>query len=239
MRQDAKTNYGVLHNRKTGGTALKEIIDQQKQRTPGLNVSFYGHAMTFPLFVKNHPADKAVFFIRDPLSRFVSGFYSRLREGRPRYYHPWTKAEAKAFKRFQTPNQLAESLFASRIFERWAAMAAMKSIGHVRHTYLAFLGDLSFLNKNASRIAFIGHQIDFDMDLLQLRLLLKVDPDIQAPKDEIRAHRNPEGLDKHLTEKAIANLKKWYRADFEIYAWCLDKRKELLAKIDNLTLDTR
>lgn len=230
--KDYKTKYGVLHNRKTGGTALKEVIDQQRQRTPDLNVSFYGHAMTFPQFTKDYPADKAIFFIRDPLTRFVSGFYSRQRQGQPRYYHPWTKAETKAFKRFTTPNQLAESLSGPGLFTRWAAIAAMKSIGHVRHTYLDFLGNIDFLKKNAFRIAFIGHQINFDTDLLQLRSLLNVDADIEVPIDPIKAHRNPEGLDKFLSEKAVANLKKWYQADFEIYAWCLEKREELLGKTD-------
>ncbi len=34
-----------------------------------------------------------IFFLRDPTSRFVSGFYSRQRQGQPRYYSPWSSDE--------------------------------------------------------------------------------------------------------------------------------------------------
>lgn len=230
--QEVKTQYGVLHNRKTGGTALKDILDQQKQRTPDFPVLMFGHPTTFPLFIEHYPTAKAIFFIRDPLSRFVSGFYSRLRQGLPRYHFPWSRAEAKAFKRFETPNHLGEALSESGFFERRAAIAAMKSIRHVRHTYVEFFGKLDFLKKHAPNIAFIGHQANFDADLAQLRLLLKVDADIETPSDDVKAHRNPEGLDKHLSKRAIANLENWYHADFEIYEWCLHKRRELLQALE-------
>ncbi len=220
--------YGVLHNRKTAGTAVKYVISQQKRRTPSLTVHCFEHAMTFPKFVSTHPSAKAIFFVRDPVSRFVSGFYSRLREGRPRYYYPWSSGEKRAFKRFQHPNQLAEALSSLNLLKRYFAWSAMRSIGHVRHRYVAFLGSLAFLEKEAHKIAFIGHQPDFDADLVRLRALLQIDEDIVAPSDETNAHRNPRGTDKYLSDKALRNLKRWYADDFGIYNWCLEKRNELL-----------
>jgi Sulfotransferase family len=151
-------DYGILHNRKTAGTALKEAIQQQKLHLPKVN--FFGHAMTFPLFVKKYPQAKAIFFIREPIARFVSGFYSRKRQGQPRYHYPWTPQEQKAFTRFNTPNDLGEALSSFNPFHRYAAISAMQSIHHVRHTYLTFLGSLDFLKKQIMRIAFIGHQSD-------------------------------------------------------------------------------
>ena len=222
--------YGILHNRKTAGTALKEVIAQQKQRTPNMQVHCFDHAMTFPRFVKAYPTAKAIFFIREPISRFVSGFYSRLREGKPRYHYPWSSGEARAFKRFNQPNLLAEALSSLNPFKRWFAISAMKSIGHVRHRYEDFLGTLTFLENAADKIAFIGHQQDFIADLERLRSLLTVDADIQAPTDEMKAHRNPKELDTQLSERAIVNLQKWYKKDFEIYRWCLKKREEILMR---------
>lgn len=228
--------YCILHNRKTGGTALKEVIDLQKQRTPQINVTCFGHAMTLPQLVKDHPNAKAIFFIRHPVSRFVSGFYSGLRQGQPRYHFPWSSAEAKAFARFTTANQLAEALSDSSLFERRAATAAMKSIRHVRHTYLDFLGSPAFIEDYVERIAFIGHQAEFDADLIKLRLILNIDDDIEAPSDDIRAHRNPSDINTHLSKRAITNLENWYHKDIEIYHYCLEIRKRILLTLDQSLL---
>ncbi len=225
MSETKMIEYGVLHNRKTAGTALKDVIERQHQRTPMMKVAYFGHAMTFARFIHEYPASQAIFFVRDPISRFISGFYSRLRQGAPRYHFPWSRREAKAFRRFATPNQLAEALSSLNLYKRYCALSAMKSIGHIKHTYTDFLGPLEFLQQQASRIAFIGHQPEFDADLIHLRSLLHIDDDIIAPMDEKRAHRNPADVDKQLSEKAQHNLSKWYKEDYAIYHWCLMQRK--------------
>ena len=51
-------------------------------------------------------ARKAVFALRDPLTRFISGFYSGLRKGAPRYDIGWSKGEKRAFSWFSTPQEL-------------------------------------------------------------------------------------------------------------------------------------
>jgi hypothetical protein len=225
-------HYSVLHNRKTGGTALKHAIDQQKQRTPAMNVTLFGHAMSLPKLVKDHMDTKAIFFIRHPILRFVSGFYSRMRQGMPRYHFPWSSKEAKAFARFQTPNQLAEALSATHRNERKAAIDAMQSIRHVKHTYVDFLGSISFLNDHVSTIAYIGYQPEFDADFVRLRLLLGIDANIHTPQDDIGAHRSPNDVDKYLSAKAIENLESWYQKDMEIYQWCLELRQLKLSSFD-------
>lgn len=224
-----RIQYGLLHNRKTAGTALKEVIAQQKIRTPDLNITAFEHAVTFPRLIAEYPDTHAIFFVRDPISRFVSGFYSRLREGKPRYFFPWSKREKRAFRRFKHPNQLAEALSSLNPLKRYFAISAMKSIGHVKHTYTSFLGTVDYLNQHASRIAYIGHQPDFSEDLSRLRTLLNIDQDITPPEDNVAAHRNPESFDKTLSQKAINNLKRWYKEDFEIYRWCLNKRENLIS----------
>ena len=52
----------------------------------------------------------AIFPLRDPVTRFVSGFYSRLRRGRTAVLHPAHEAERKAFEWFPTPQELADAL---------------------------------------------------------------------------------------------------------------------------------
>ena len=69
----------------------------------------WGHDHRFRLInVEN--GDKAVIPLRDPISRFVSGFYSRLRKGEPRYYREWREEERTAFEWFSTPRELADAL---------------------------------------------------------------------------------------------------------------------------------
>lgn len=216
--------YGILHNAKTAGTALFEVIRQGKERGALSNVRVFGHHMTLPRFIDQYPDAKAIFFIRDPISRFISSFYSRLRQGQPRYFFPWSSKEKIAFSQFNSPNQLAEALSSINLFKRRQAYLAMNSIRHIRQRYTEFLGSLEFLTQVADQIAHVGHQPDFDADLEHLKTLFKLDEDIKAPNDDISAHRNPKDIDRALSMLAIENLEKWYREDYDIYRWCLAYR---------------
>ena len=65
-----------LHIGKTGGTAVKHALKP---------VAAAGHLMLHGHDVRLHdvaPGEQVFFFLRDPLSCFVSAFYSRQREGR-------------------------------------------------------------------------------------------------------------------------------------------------------------
>jgi hypothetical protein len=100
----------------------------------------HGHGFSLWDVPQRHPA---IFVVRDPSSRFTSGFYSRFREGRPRHYLPWTKAEARAFARFSTPNDLAEELTDPDDAIRDAAYDAMKGVMHVNAHLAYWLAGLS------------------------------------------------------------------------------------------------
>ena len=96
----------MLHIRKTGGTAVKaalSAIDAPK----GLRLMLHPHRVSL---ADVPAADEVFFFLRDPVARFVSGFESRRREGRPAHYHPWNPAERRAFERFATAEALASAL---------------------------------------------------------------------------------------------------------------------------------
>ena len=52
---------------------------------------------------------KYIINCRNPIDRFVSGFYSRKRKGK-KGTSDWSKAEKLSFKMFEDANNLAESL---------------------------------------------------------------------------------------------------------------------------------
>src|SRR4051812_28297644 len=99
-----------LHVGKTGGTAIKRALRSgQVRATPYGRLLLHRHRFT----LRDVPEDDFVFFcVRDPIARFVSGFYSRRDQGRPRYHFEWSPAEATAFATFATPEQLAGALAA-------------------------------------------------------------------------------------------------------------------------------
>lgn len=47
--------YGILHNPKTAGTALKYMIGAGRRLNPDLKVICFDHTMTYPLFIKSFP----------------------------------------------------------------------------------------------------------------------------------------------------------------------------------------
>lgn len=225
--------YCILHNRKTGGTALRHAIDLNDDKTNQNRIKVFDHSVTFPSFCKNHEDAKAIFFIRNPITRFLSGFYSRLREGKPRYQIPWSPEEKRIFTQFETPQKLAEAISSWNIIQRKKACSAMKLLPHIRHTYVDFFGGLDFLKKNSWKIAFIGCQETLNSDFENyIKTMLDLSQSIQLPRDSITAHRNPSESDYALSKSAEKNLRQWYKDDFRIYEWCLDKRNEILQRLD-------
>ena len=216
--------FGLLHISKTGITALRDVLSRQAERSPPGSVKYLPHEVDILNFCRNYPDLKCIFFIRDPLSRFVSGFYSRQRQGRPRYNSPWKPEEAEAFKNFSSPNILAESLKSEDKKRAKAAYDAMLSISHIKNNYQSWLHSVECLETHNDRIAYIGQQETLNEDLERLRPLLGIDEDLLLPSDNIQAHRNPRGLDYQLSKLAIENLTEWYEEDKKLYQWCRDWR---------------
>jgi hypothetical protein len=152
----------------------------------------------------------------------VSGFYSRQRQGQPRIFIPWSDEEKLAFERFATPNDLAMAITSTDAVERDRAAEAMRSIGHVKTSYWDWFQDEEYLRSRLADIFFIGFQERLDEDFEIVRAKLGLPEDLKLPHDEVRAHRNPTGLDKTLSDEAIGNLNEWYKRDFEFIALCKD-----------------
>jgi hypothetical protein len=205
-----------LHIGKTAGSAVRSAL--LPHRAAGAyKVTFHPHNVT----LRDIPATDAFFFIvRDPIARYVSGFYGRQRQGKPRYDHPWSEFEREVFTRFGSANDLGEALGSPDPAIRAFAERAMRHIGHVRRSYWDWFVDEPTFRARADRILFIGFQETLAEDFPALLEALGLDPRIGLPTDDVKAHRSPDSADRHLSAEARAALRDWYAADYEFVAIC-------------------
>ena len=205
-----------LHIGKTGGTAVKHALGGH-YRGMHCRIRLHSHKVR----LRDIPAGESVmFFVRNPMTKFVSAFYSRQRKGQPRRDTPWRPEEAKAFARFSTPRQLAEGLSSSSEEERHGAIHAMKNIGHVRDSYWDWFVDEAYFQSRMNDIYFIGFQETLSADFEVLKRKAGLPESIILPEDDVMAHRSPPGLDTYLGEVAEANLRDWYARDLKFVALC-------------------
>lgn len=161
--------------------------------------------------------ERVIVFLRDPITRFVSGFNSRLRQGQPRYHVPWKPAEKIIFERFATPNALAVALSSPNPEERTAAENAMRGIQHVRDHYARWFGTEDEFLARAQDIFFIGFQETLANDFEGLKVRLGLPAEIALPSGEFAAHKTPDKFDKKLEPVAVENLTRWYADDIRFY----------------------
>jgi hypothetical protein len=157
------------------------------------------------------PGDAAILFVRDPVARFVSGFNSRQRKGRPRNNNPWSADEVIAFGRFRTSAELAEALANGLT----TAQDAMHAIGHVRQHLVYWFGPPSEDNLS-KRHVFVGRLDRFDTDLVRLSEFLGLDRPLSAPTDPIEAHIAPNKSIQPLSSRGTDAVRRWYRRDYEL-----------------------
>ncbi len=210
-----------LHIGKTGGSALRSALSAGRIRGPwALRLHQHDFLLTdVPL------GEGAIFFLRDPVSRFTSAFFGRLYEGAPAYHFPWSVAERRVFEHFRTPDQLATALSSSSRAERDFAEEAMRSIRHVRSLYREWLISERYLRSRLSDLFFIGFQESLQDDFERLKAKLVLAPGAALPAGDRQANRTPAHLDRSLSEEGEANLRAWYREDQELITLC----RELIA----------
>jgi Sulfotransferase family len=214
--EDSRRPLHVLHVGKTGGTSLNHILVEHAG-SARLRLIFGGHQLR----VADVPVGELFMFVlRDPLTRFVSAFNSRLREGRPRYHYPWREEERLAFAEFKTPDQLATALSSRDARERARARQAMTAIGHVNTHYTYWFGKESAFRKRLGDVFFIGFQEQLDDDFELLRTKLGLPAGLQLPRDATVAHRSPPGFAVELSEVAQTNLSRWYKDDLAFVELC-------------------
>jgi hypothetical protein len=214
----ARPRAHMLHIGKTGGTSMKDTfaaLAPQEPRRYKIVQHLHGtHLRDIPT------GDKVFFVVRDPVDRFVSGFNSRLRRGQPRYNTPWSDAERVAFGRFDTPDALGCALVCADPKERAHAHEAMISIRHVRDSYWTWFESREYLDSRLDDILLIQWLPDLTSTVPRLRSALGLRTSIALPDDELRQHRSPGTVDRHLTAEARHNLEQWYGRDYAFLSYC-------------------
>lgn len=202
-----------LHPGKTAGTAVKFALGDAPP-SPRFDVLVHTHGVRM---VDLPRRDMFFFVVRDPVDRFVSGFSSRQRQGRPRHNTPWTPDERRAFERFDTPQALADALGGTGA-GREAAVEAMSSIQHVRASYWYWFGDETAFDRRADRVLFVGFQecLDDQLPVLAERLGL---PGLHVPADDVTANRST-AVKPALTDEARSVMAEWYAADYRFVDRC-------------------
>lgn len=201
----------LLHVPKTGGSAVKAVLEPVAQAR---GIVFHKHNVTLaqvPL------GERVIFFVRHPVSRFISGFNSRLRRGVPHHEGRHTRNEQIAFAAFQTPNSLAEALCSENDETRAAAQFAMKAISHTRRRLTDMLGSPADVERRRADLLFIGFQESLPQDFERLKQLLALPCEFRLPDDEIVAHRTPHGFETTLSRQGKRAIRQWYREDLALY----------------------
>jgi hypothetical protein len=205
-----------LHLGKTGGTAIKYALRNSKSPD---RFAIYLHPHKTRL--SDVPVgESVVFFLRDPISRFTSGFFSRQRQGQPRYTSRWSPEEEGAFSTFSSPNQLALALSSANDEERAGAVTAMRSIEHVRDSYWRWFVSREYFLSRRADLFFVGFQASLAADFEILKAKLSLPDSLRLPDNDIDAHRNPADVDRTLDHEATANLRRWYKGDFQFIDLC-------------------
>ena len=189
-----------LHVGKTGGTAFKHAVRAAPPPPSRYVIRLQPHRVVF----RDVPeGEKFIFFLRDPDTRFVNGFYSRQREVRPRFRARWSPEEREAFERFATPDQLALALPSDDPVEGDHAKAAIRNIRHVREGYSKWFESEDCCRSRVQDLFFIGFQETLAGDSEILKSKLGLPGRLALPDDAAKAHATPPGLDRWLRGRLL------------------------------------
>ncbi len=206
-----------LHIGKNAGTQVSLTAKALGSSHPKVRIVPHGHDVQ----LRHLPAEAAYFFsIRNPVTRFKSGFYNRKNKGLPVRLVAWSAHEARAFAAFEHANDLAEALFSdgAQGREAWAAMASLRHAG--QHQSDWFLQSGAFLDIRPP--VHILRLEAFDSDFKAFSAKVDLPATVMEPADKSAARITDYGDIPPLSDKAIANLEQWYARDMAFYAMCED-----------------
>jgi hypothetical protein len=220
LNDKVEPRYSILHIGKTGGTTLAALIKQAKKQDPSLSIQKVSHQWTLERCAAQRPNSLVGFVVREPTARFVSGFNSRLRSGRPAHERIWTPAEAVAFSYFPTANSLAEALYSSdeRLFS--ASRFAMNAINHLRRGYRFHLNSIETLKANKDRIYCVRDLSSLSEDILDFLSPFSLDTTAlikNYQQQHVAPTRAPD-----LSEQSRENLHRFWVDEYSIYNYCVD-----------------
>jgi hypothetical protein len=211
--------YGFLHIPKTGGSGVNEYGQALVQRGYKFPCHF-GHGWKVEEILTHFPKMKINFILRDPLSRMISGFNSRLRQGRPTYTSIWTPGEASAFTLFPSIKHLLDAILADDEYNKSAVAYTMRCVRHLHWNYAYYFKNMETLESSRSNFSLIG-----TMDTLD-EFIDGVTAQAGAPKSlasELYGKRHESSsksgnvLDNY-SPKEITRIRNFMRRDYKIYS---------------------
>jgi len=216
-----KKSIHFLHIGKNAGTEIVRYANKINDLQDKFEIFKHKHDVRLVDLPKN---EEYFFSIRNPISRFISGFNSRKRKGQPRLYVEWSNNEKIAFNTFENPNDLAESLYEDGELG-YKALQAIKSIRHTSMNQIDWFNFYGYFFITRPPLAIIRQEY-FEDDITKLMSILKIDPFVIKGNIKDSHITEYSEMDKFLSEKAKNNLKNWYKNDFEFYkicsSWILD-----------------
>lgn len=211
-----KERINFLHIGKTGGSQIKQILNQNK----GGKFSFKTHNHRVKL--RDIPINERYFFsIRDPISRFQSAFYYRKNKGLPGVFQDWLPHERIAFENFTDANNLAESLFRADK-TGYLATQSMQSIAHVCSQQIDWFERCGSFNLNPPISIIRQENLDADIEAFLKKIFDDEVYSCSISKNESTIRKNKYPEKSELTALATKNLKKWFCRDLAFYENCLD-----------------
>ena len=155
LRAGHGAEVGFLHLPKTGGSGIVSLGRKLVKDGQPFPVCF-SHVWSFADVRERYPKMRVTVVVRDPLERVISGFNSRLRQGRPTYNRPWRTAEAAAFAHFPEVERYLDALLADDEWSLSACAFAHRHVAHLRWNYRFYFRNAEAVRAGADRIALVG-----------------------------------------------------------------------------------
>lgn len=206
-----------IHIGKTGGNSLKDLLlpYQDAELVEKIHLP---HRITLKEALAIQKDITVCFALREPSERFVSAFWSRLSNGRPRNNSLWSTEEAAAFQWFQTPNELAEALYCKDARLYSASRFAFSAISHLKYNYAHCFGSVANFDKLKDRIFMAWDLSEFNQRRAEFLEHLGL-PLANLSSTPIHSHMRssgPSSVDE-LSHLAVRNLREFWRQDFALY----------------------
>lgn len=201
-KDDTDQTLIFIHVGKTGGTYVRKYLPKEM-------VSVKGHGVSIRPQNKVNGA-RYVFWVRDPVERWVSGFLSRLRHGCPSHCHKARNddQEQMIFHRYPTPNDLAEVMTTRQ------GKQASRSMLHTRKSLTQYLG--GNVRAHLDDIFFVGETKHMDRDIVAL--YEKMDWTLpESFRNRAPVHANPTSIS-HLSKLSMRGqcaLEDYLKDDYE------------------------
>jgi len=227
-RNDATIDprFVFFHLGKNGGGSVRQYLRPIRRTWVGA-----GHDASLDSIAARWPGVPVSFFVRHPVSRFVSGYNNFRRAVIQNGTKRATNDDIIARSWFHTPNDLAEALASDDERTLSAAHYAMSNLGFLSNPLTDNLHSPEVVDAYAGTIAFIGLFENFNTSVEGLRRTFDLPVELAIPTGDTAAHRSPRRLSTRLSAVGQAAVLDWYRADLVLYEHCREIHLQQMEKL--------